>query len=79
MTIDLTRLDSLTQDELWDEAAASTYDTPGEGMSSPEVLDPTVDRLVELAAGGPALELAVGTGRVAIPLARRACRSPASS
>ncbi|GGB66399.1 methyltransferase [Knoellia flava TL1] len=71
MTIDLTRLDSLTQDELWDEQAATTYDTPGEGMSSPEVLDPTVDRLVGLAAGGPALELAVGTGRVAIPLARR--------
>ncbi|MDT0215108.1 class I SAM-dependent methyltransferase [Rothia sp. ARF10] len=71
MTFDLTRLDSLTQDELWDEAAAGSYDTPGEGMSSPEVLDPTVDRLVELAAGGPALELAIGTGRVAIPLARR--------
>jgi SAM-dependent methyltransferase len=30
-----------------------------------------VNRLAELAAGGPALELAVGTGRVAIPLAER--------
>lgn len=71
MTIDLTRLDSLTQDELWDEAAAASYDTPGAGMFSDEVLGPTLDRLVDLADGGRALELAVGTGRVAIPLARR--------
>lgn len=71
MPIDLTRLDSLSQDELWDEDAASSYDTPGEGMWWPTVLDPTLDRLVDLAAGGRALEFAVGTGRVAIPLARR--------
>ena len=40
----------------------------------PEVLDPAVDFLAALAGGGPALELAVGTGRVAIPpaSARRA-------
>ena len=37
-------------------------------MFAPEVLWPTVDLLAELAAGGPALELAIGTGRVAIPL-----------
>jgi SAM-dependent methyltransferase len=35
------------------------------------VLGPTVDLLVELAEGGPVLEFAVGTGRVAIPLAER--------
>jgi len=40
-------------------------------MFAPEVLAPTVERLVELAAGGPALELAIGTGRVAVPLAAR--------
>lgn len=71
MPMDLTRLDHLTQDELWDEAAAATYDTPGEGMFSDEVLGPTVDRLAELAGDGPALELAIGTGRVAVPLAER--------
>ena len=71
MTLDLTRLDHLSQDELWDDVAAAGYDTPGEGMASPEVLDPMLDRLVQLAVGGPALELAVGTGRVAIPLAHR--------
>ena len=56
------------QSRLWDAHAAAEYDTPGEGMFAPEVLGPTVQRLAELAAGGPALELAVGTGRVAVPL-----------
>jgi SAM-dependent methyltransferase len=40
-------------------------------MFDPSVLGPTVDRLAELADGGPALEFAIGTGRVAIPLAER--------
>ena len=40
-------------------------------MYAPEVLVPTVDFLAELAGDGPALELAIGTGRVAIPLAAR--------
>ena len=50
---------------------ARTYDQPGTGMFAPEVLDPTVDCLAELAAGGRALEFAIGTGRVAISLAQR--------
>jgi SAM-dependent methyltransferase len=58
-------------DEIWDQAAAARYDTPGEGMFAPEVLGPTVDFLADLAGAGAALELAVGTGRVAIPLAER--------
>lgn len=62
---------ALTQTEIWDADAASRYDTPGRGMFAPEVLGPTVDRLSELAGDGRALELAVGTGRVAIPLAER--------
>ncbi|WP_091669537.1 class I SAM-dependent DNA methyltransferase [Micromonospora auratinigra] len=61
----------LTQEEIWDAAAAQRYDTPGTGMFAPEVLGPTVDRLAALADGGPALEFAVGTGRVAVPLAGR--------
>ncbi|MDT0320940.1 class I SAM-dependent methyltransferase [Streptomyces millisiae] len=61
----------MRQDEIWDAEAARNYDTPGAGMFAPEVLEPTVDRLAELAAGGRALEFAVGTGRVAVPLARR--------
>lgn len=58
----------ISQQELWDEDAAKQYDTPGEGMFAPEVLGPTVEVLAALAGGGPALEFAVGTGRVALPL-----------
>ena len=61
----------LRQDEIWDADVAARYDTPGEGMFAPEVLGPTVDRLVALADGGRVLELAIGTGRVAVPLAER--------
>ena len=50
---------------------AERYDDESAGMFAPEVLVPTVDLLAELAAGRPALELAVGTGRVALPLAER--------
>lgn len=60
--------------DIWDDDAARRYDTPGTGMFAPEVLGPTVDRLRELAAGGRALELAIGTGRVAVPLAEAGVR-----
>ncbi|MBE1458664.1 SAM-dependent methyltransferase [Nocardiopsis terrae] len=56
---------------VWDTETAARYDTPGEGMLAPEALDPCVDRLAELAGDGAALEFAVGTGRVAVPLAAR--------
>ena len=58
----------IDRNRLWDVQAAAVYDTPGEGMFAPEVLEPTVATLAALAAGGPALELAIGTGRVALPL-----------
>ena len=61
-------------DELWDVEVAEQYDTPGTGMFAPEVIEPTVDKLVELADGGPVLEFAIGTGRVAVPLAKRGVR-----
>lgn len=61
----------MRQDELWDAEAARRYDTPGTGMFAPEVLEPTVRRLSELADGGSVVEFAIGTGRVAIPLAER--------
>ena len=61
----------MRQEEIWDVDAARTYDTPGTGMFAPEVLGPTVDRLAELAGQGQALEFAIGTGRVAIPLSER--------
>ena len=61
----------MRQEDVWDHQAAGTYDTPGEGMFAPELLGPTVDRLAGLAGDGRALEFAIGTGRVAIPLAER--------
>lgn len=50
---------------------ADRYDTTLGAMGSPEVLGPIVDLLAELAGAGSALELAIGTGRVALPLAAR--------
>jgi hypothetical protein len=58
-------------DEIWDIEAAKSYDTPGTGMFSSDVLEPTVDRLAKLAGDGRALEFAIGTGRVAVPLSKR--------
>lgn len=57
--------------QLWDAETARRYDTPGVGMFAPELLRSTTDRLAALADGGRALELAIGTGRVAVPLAER--------
>lgn len=64
-------MEPMEQQQIWDADTAARYDTPGTGMFAPEVLGPTVDRLAELASGGRALEFAIGTGRVAVPLAAR--------
>ncbi len=56
-------------DQIWGTDTARRYDTPGTGMFAPEVVQPTVKRLAQLADGGRALEFAVGTGRIAVPLA----------
>jgi SAM-dependent methyltransferase len=61
----------MEQDEIWDLDAAQRYDTPGTGMFAAEVLGPTVDCLARLAGDGAALEFAIGTGRVAVPLSER--------
>ncbi|MGW1285628.1 class I SAM-dependent methyltransferase [Streptomyces sp. NPDC002586] len=61
----------MEQQNIWDAATARRYDTPGAGMFAPEVLEPAVTRLAELADGGAALEFAIGTGRIAVPLAER--------
>src|SRR5689334_23721867 len=61
----------MTSSDLWDEETAQQYDTVAAEMFAPEQLDPTVEFLARLAGAGPALEFAIGTGRVAIPLAAR--------
>jgi SAM-dependent methyltransferase len=55
----------------FDGIVAEQYDTSEAGMFAPEVLTPTVDLLAGLAGDRPALELAIGTGRVALPLSAR--------
>lgn len=54
--------------EVWGKEVAIEYDATSAAMFDPAVLGPTVDCLVELARGGPVLEFAVGTGRVALEL-----------
>ena len=54
-----------------DPVVAAAYDDAHDGEFAPERVDPTVDALVELAGSGPVVEFAVGTGRVALPLAAR--------
>src|SRR5215468_8091429 len=61
----------MRQEDIWDDQRAQRYDTADSGMFASEVLGPAVDRLAELAGEGRALEFAIGTGRVAIPLAER--------
>src|SRR5918996_5303453 len=60
-------------DGYFDERVAATYDevAAAKGLFDPAVVEPAVDFLVELAGGGRALELGVGTGRIALPLAER--------
>ena len=52
------------------EDVASRYDDDVE-IAAPAVVDPIVDVLAELAGDGRALEFAIGTGRIAVPLAAR--------
>lgn len=61
----------MTSSEVWDRETAETYDADSAEHFAPEVLGPTVDLLERLADGGPALEFAIGTGRVALALAAR--------
>ena len=53
------------------KTVADHYDASSSDMFSPEVLDPCVDLLKELAGTGAALEFGIGTGRIAIPLSAR--------
>jgi SAM-dependent methyltransferase len=52
------------------ERVAATYDDDSD-VYEPGAIDATVSFLAELAGGGRALELGIGTGRIALPLAAR--------
>lgn len=58
-------------DGYFGEPVATTYDDDSDEMFTPEVVGRTVGFLAELAGDGRALELGIGTGRIALPLAAR--------
>src|SRR6266508_2666892 len=53
--------------ETYGDRIADVYDTLYSGLDT----DGAIEALVELAGAGPVLELAIGTGRLALPLAER--------
>jgi hypothetical protein len=63
----------------FDDWVASRYERLWPELFDPAVLDPAVDFLADLAGTGPALELGIGTGRVAVPLSRAVSPSTGSS
>jgi SAM-dependent methyltransferase len=58
-------------DGYFDEPIAARYDETSADMFDAAVIEPAVAFLVERASDGRALELAIGTGRIALPLAAR--------
>jgi SAM-dependent methyltransferase len=58
-------------DDYFDERVAAKYDDDASELFDPEVLEPVIDFLAELAGSGRALELGMGTGGIALPLAQR--------
>ena len=58
----------------FDERIAKGYETLWPGLFEPAVVEPAVSFLAELAGTGSALELGIGTGRLALPLSRRGVR-----
>jgi len=58
-------------DGYFDEHVAARYDESAAEMFDPALVDPVIDLLVEIAGSGRALELGIGTGRIALPLAQR--------
>ena len=61
-------------EDYFGERVAERYDERYAYLSDPVVVDPIVDFLADLARGGAALELGIGTGRIALPLAQRGLR-----
>jgi SAM-dependent methyltransferase len=80
----LANLGERTLSALWQSACmpkdffsgrvAERYDEWTAEMFEPAAVDPVVDFLADLAGDGAALELGIGTGRIALPLARRGVR-----
>ncbi|MEV5161785.1 class I SAM-dependent methyltransferase [Streptomyces sp. NPDC053728] len=61
----------MTSSELWNHATADRYDAEEAERSSAAFLEPNLAFLADLAGSGRALEFAIGTGRVGVPLRER--------
>jgi SAM-dependent methyltransferase len=61
-------------EDYFGERVAERYDESAADLFEPAVVDPVVDFLADLAGHGGALELGIGTGRIALPLAQRGIR-----
>jgi SAM-dependent methyltransferase len=59
------------EDGYFGEQIAASYDESSGEMFERDVVQPAVDLLADLAGSGRALELGIGTGRIALPLAQR--------
>jgi predicted TPR repeat methyltransferase len=58
----------------FDERIAATYEVKWPELFDPAIVDPAVSFLADLARSGTALELGIGTGRIALPLRQRGVR-----
>jgi SAM-dependent methyltransferase len=58
-------------EDYFGEPVAERYDERYDHLTDPAVVNPMVDFLADLARDGTALELGIGTGRIALPLAQR--------
>src|SRR5215207_8792619 len=61
-------------EDYFGEGVAERYDDSAADMFEPAAVDSVVDFLADLAGDGAALELGIGTGRIALPLTQRGVR-----
>ena len=61
----------MSHDGYFGKQIAERYDESSAEMFDPAAVDPVVEFLAERAHGGRILELGIGTGRIALPLAAR--------
>jgi SAM-dependent methyltransferase len=61
----------MVSSDVWDEETAAAYEEEAAEMFAPGVVGPAVEFLARLAGSGRALEFAIGTGRIGVPLVQR--------
>jgi Methyltransferase domain len=64
----------IVTEDYFDEGVAARYDEAVGSWGDAKVIESAVDFLATLAGGGAALELGIGTGRIALPLSARGVR-----